>query len=120
MPAGRPQQAVDSKDDGQQRAADEPTHRQHRRRRSGGKDAAALQRRPPQQPAGRGAQSLGAVTALGAVTLYASVRGGISLFHTMRRRQLRQLLTDLAEVFNVLGLTYWLDFGRWVLAARAV
>lgn len=39
----------------------------------------------------RGAQSLTALTALGTVALYGSVRGGISLFHHARRKFLTQV-----------------------------
>ncbi|KAL4433766.1 hypothetical protein ABPG75_000207 [Micractinium tetrahymenae] len=51
------------------------------------------------------------MTALGTVALYTSVRGGISAFHHMRRKYLRQLLFDLAAALNDRGLCYWLDFG---------
>lgn len=59
----------------------------------------------------RGTQSMTALTALGAVALYTSVRGGITVFHHLRRRYLRQLLCDLAAALNDLGQCYWLDFG---------
>ncbi|PRW20648.1 phosphate ABC transporter permease isoform A [Chlorella sorokiniana] len=59
----------------------------------------------------RGTQSLTALTALGTVALYGSVRGGISLFHHARRKFLTQLLHDLAAALNDLGVTWWLDFG---------
>lgn len=68
----------------------------------------------------RGTQSMTALTALGAVALYTSVRGGITVFHHLRRRYLRQLLCDLAAALNDLGQCYWLDFGRWAPPARHV
>ena len=46
----------------------------------------------------RGAQSLGALTALGTVAVYTSIRGGITVFHHARRKFLRQLLQVGAEL----------------------
>lgn len=99
------------------KASSGSARRQHdRERRHGGRE---LQKRGALAPAPRtGTQSLTAMTALGTVALYTSVRGGITVFHHLRRRYLRQLLFDLAAALNDLGQCYWLDFGRWVLQGR--
>lgn len=44
-----------------------------------------------------------------AVMAYATLRGGIKLFHHARRGSLRMLLSDLCPVLA--PMTYWLDFG---------
>lgn len=82
------------------------------RRRAAPADEQQWQVVQQKQEERRGGQSLTALTALGTVALYASVRGSISLFHHARRRQLSQLLHDLADALSDLGATWWLDFGR--------
>lgn len=86
-------------------------HSRDRRHGCGSKLQELGAARAPAQAAPRGSQSLTALTALGTVALYTSVRGGISMFHHLRRRYLRQLLFDLAAALNDLGQCYWLDFG---------
>jgi hypothetical protein len=53
------------------------------------------------------------VLALGAVTAYVTLRGGIKVFHHLRRNLLRQLLIDISPVLASCTAfsAHWLDFG---------
>jgi hypothetical protein len=61
---------------------------------------------------------------IGTAAAYVTLRGGIALFHRMRRNFLRQLMEDVSTALDRLGATYWLDFGallgvyRWEVVCR--
>lgn len=81
----------------QQKEQGEDKQDKQQRRRDGHKqgEGRALARKGRVETAAaapRGGQSLGALTALGTVAVYTSIRGGITVFHHARRKFLRQLL----------------------------
>lgn len=83
-------------------------HHHHPRRHSApATTATAADNKTSFQPGNAGSQA--GLAAVGAIAAYATVRGGIKLFHYARRSMLRQLLFDLCPALE--GYDYWLDFG---------
>jgi hypothetical protein len=80
-----PQQKHQHEEKEKQRRRDSHKRRDERALATKGRDGSLA-------AAPRGTQSLGALTALGTVAVYTSIRGGITVFHHARRKFLRQLL----------------------------